>query len=310
MGCGLSHVALQRVMVRMLFDPEYARRVLSQPQSALAGEMLTDQERSWLLRPDPRAWRADPERPLRSLDVLLREFPTSASLAVRASGGPEALREYFSSELFHRVIRERGSMALGFGQHLVRLVESGRVADRRVIPLARLETAIARIRRRSYAGRPPAILGEELPPVSPILSAEARGGSVRLSPDKALHTAEAGCADLRDAILQQIGAIGQPAAGAVLDPDSPLPDLQVDPSRGEPLLLEILPDDGPSVKAQVGIAEITPELYSILAFACEPRSVREIVAEVRRLGATDADAPEIVDGLIEEGVLVGARRPP
>lgn len=121
-------VALQRVIVRMLFDPAFADRVYG-------GEPLPEldpRSRALLLQVDRRAWGTDPHRRARALTALLEEFPASAALA-----GVERLDAFFSSPTFHRAIQSRQSLALCFGGWLESLAG----------PVATLEGAVASARR-------------------------------------------------------------------------------------------------------------------------------------------------------------------
>ena len=297
----LSRLALQRVMVRMLFDSEYTNRVLREPGVTLSAETLTGEEIAWLLRPDPRAWKTDPDRPLRSLGVLAQEYPTACALAGTSPGGVEALRSFFSSELFHGVVQRRGSMALAFGEFLLHLVSVGVAPNDGIAALARLETAIARLLRR-ISGEPATMPAHF--PANESSALEGRPGEFRLSDDKALHLAASGSADLRDEVL---GLLVDPrkGRGSFLEPMRSLPRTKIGSERSEPLLLELVRIDGPRMKWPVGVAEITRELFEILSFASVPRPRPEIEAEAVRLGAEAEEAPEIVGGLVEEGVLIG-----
>jgi hypothetical protein len=133
-------------------------------------------------------------------------------------------------------------MALAFGAYLIGMVEDGTVRDRRVVPLARLELAIVRLRRAA-------------PARTPIIDPAAQ--AFRFSPDKALDEAEAGTADLHDEVHHALAASGCELARAVFQPATALPKGDTDPSARETLLLELGRDDGPRVKFPVGIAEIT-----------------------------------------------------
>lgn len=284
----MSHIALQRVMVRMLYDPRFASRVLRDPENELPGEGLTAEERGWLLRPDPRAWRTDPERPLRSLTALLQEYPASAALAVTSGGGADAILRFFASPAFHRVIQERGSMALAFGDYLAEMVATGEARDGRVAPLAVLEQAIAGLRRRSWSDRSRATEGTS---------------RLRLSADKAILRARAGTADLHDQVRLALARTERDLPQAVLEGRADLPATPVHSHETEPLLLELVPGEGPRVKAAVGVAEITPEFYAILDFALSPRTPADLEAEAVRLGAEPDDAADLVLDLVEQGVL-------
>ena len=87
MGC----LALQRVIVRMLYDPQLVSRVMEDASQALAEEDLTAEERTWIGTADARAWRIDPYRRSRSLNALIEEFPVGSGLVLRASGGVSSL---------------------------------------------------------------------------------------------------------------------------------------------------------------------------------------------------------------------------
>lgn len=131
----MSHVALRRVVVRLLHDPGLVTALYADPARALAGVALTDAERGWLLAQPPAAWATDPERPERVLHALRDEYPVTTALV------PERPRTFFASPAFHRAVQDRGSLAAAFGAHL------GADGDARVACVAGIEAAIARVRR-------------------------------------------------------------------------------------------------------------------------------------------------------------------
>ena len=128
-----AHSALQRVVVRMLFDPKFVERVYLGD----AVPELDEQALTWLRAVPRPAWSADRYRRSRSLQALLEEFPVSATVATADTGQVRSLDAYFSSTLFHDCIQHRGSLALSFGEWLIS----------RAGTLAKLETAFARARR-------------------------------------------------------------------------------------------------------------------------------------------------------------------
>lgn len=131
----MSHVALRRVMIRLLHDPAFVERVHADPERALAAVELTDEERAWILAEPRAAWRTDPARPGRVLAALAEEYPATTALAADHAAG------FFASDDFHEAVQQRGSLAVAFGAHAMR------AADPRVRVLARLEQAIACARR-------------------------------------------------------------------------------------------------------------------------------------------------------------------
>lgn len=293
----MSRLMLQRVMVRMLYDPEFATRVLSDPAGVLPRDALTAEERAWLVRPDARAWRADPDRPRRALAVLGREYPAAVALAVAAGGGLGLLDRFFATDLFAQVVTGRGSMAAAFGDFLAGLAETGVVADRRVAPLARLEQAVVLLRRRYLRSADRAV------------GVDRTARRYRLAPGKTLHRAPAGTADLRDRIYDRLAHSGREFAQAVFEPGMQAPRTRVHASRTEPLLLEIVPVDGPRMEHPAGVAEITEAMNTLLEYAKEPRTMAELAVEVERLGADSGEGEEIIAGLVEEGILAAVELP-
>jgi hypothetical protein len=138
----VSHLALRRVVVRLLHDPVFAAALAADPARALAGIDLDADERAWLLATPAAAWRTDPARPDRVLAALAAEFPATLALV------PERARTFFASPSFHAAVQARGSLAAAFAEHLA--CEGGA----RVRAVARLEGAVAE-RRRARAGRAP-----------------------------------------------------------------------------------------------------------------------------------------------------------
>jgi hypothetical protein len=144
----MSHTALRRVAIRLLHDPELARAVAVDPARALADVDLTPDEHAALAAVPPAAWRTDPERNARVLAALREEFVATAALAGERAAG------FLRSAHFHDAIQHRGSLALAFGAYMAE------DADPRTAAVARLETAIATVRRaprRSVPSAPGAL---------------------------------------------------------------------------------------------------------------------------------------------------------
>lgn len=166
----MSHVALRRVMIRLLHDPVLATAVYANAERALAGVDLSATERAWLTAQPPAAWRTDSTRPVRLLAALAEEFPATVTLAPAHAAG------FLRSPLFHAAIQERGSLVLALGEYMA-LAPDPRGRD-----LARLERAIAEVRR-----------APSRPTVSPT-------GRVRLSPHAAVVRVARGALALLDAV--------------------------------------------------------------------------------------------------------------
>lgn len=115
-------------MARMLFDAAFVEAVHAGPVDG-----LTEAERGLLLTVDRRAWGTDRYRRSRSVQALLEEYPVTAGIL-----GVGAVDAFFSSAAFAAVLRDRGSLALAFGDVAARGAAGG---------VALIEQAVARARR-------------------------------------------------------------------------------------------------------------------------------------------------------------------
>jgi hypothetical protein len=176
----MSHTALRRVAIRLLHDAELAAAVATDADRALAGLDLTASERAALAAVPPAAWRTDPARPPRVIAALRDEFVATVALA------PERAERFLQSPHFHAAVQERGSLALAFGAYMAE------DPDLRVAEVARLEAAIATVRR------------------APRRIAPSTAGSVRRTPAGVVLTVRAGAAALLRAL--RAGAVTPPLA--------------------------------------------------------------------------------------------------
>src|SRR4051794_7594880 len=96
---------VQRAAVLMHFSEKFARAVHAGPVRG-----VDDDERALLTRVDARAFRTDPERPLRLLAALLDEFPVSAAVV-----GASALPAFFASSVFENAVLKDRLIADAFG---------------------------------------------------------------------------------------------------------------------------------------------------------------------------------------------------
>jgi hypothetical protein len=114
----LSSIALQRIVVRMLYDPALVAAVQVDAARALADCELSEEEREWFRAADRRAFALDPYRRSRSLHALLEEYPVASALLVRARGGAALLDAFFGSRIFHTGMRDGRSLAALYGDYL------------------------------------------------------------------------------------------------------------------------------------------------------------------------------------------------
>ncbi|GMV41376.1 MAG: hypothetical protein AMXMBFR64_30920 [Myxococcales bacterium] len=265
----MSHTALQRALVRMLYDPALVAAVYADP-SCLG---LGPEEQRWLTAQDPRAYATDPHRRGRTLAALIEELPAASALAARA-GGASALDAFFSSARFHGCIETRGSLAEAYAEHLAGL--TGR--ERRLAPVASLEGAIARARRARPSAR-----GAGLLVTAPgVVALRLCGGTLAL----------------RQAVIAALSAHEDGLVAAVVDRSLRLPARRLDPATPEELLVERAADGG------IGVSEGSAALGELLRACASPVPRDVALAEARRHGLEPGEDAEVVDGLITDGLLL------
>jgi hypothetical protein len=283
----VSAIALQRVVVRMLFDPIFRDRVYASPAGVLADVDLTPEERQWLVTPDPRAYGVDVHRRSRALTGLLEEYPVAGALAVRCAQGLQRLYDFFATALFHQCIQQRGSLADTFGAYLV----SHDFADHpAIVHMTEVERGIARVRRALHM---PDDHDAEL----------TQGTLLRLAPWVELLS-------LPDTILPRYGQLrdhlvqhGPTLLEAVLDTQYPMP-LALPPSDTEAawvLVVGIPGTEGPSLEST------SPELGTLLAAAQQDIVCRDLCALAVQLGAEPHEALDIIGGLVADQLLISSR---
>ena len=138
----MSHIALRRIAIRLLHDPELVHALHGNPAQALAGVELSADEIAWLVGVPVATWRTDPERPRRLLHALEDEFPATMRLA------PNRAPRFFASPHFHAAIQNRGSLANAFASFMAE------DPDPRVMALAVLEGGTAAVRRAPARSNP------------------------------------------------------------------------------------------------------------------------------------------------------------
>jgi len=126
--------SLQRVVVRMLVDPAFAKRVHSGEPLA----ELSPAERELLDAVDPRAFRTDRYRRSRLLQACIEEHLVAVAVLTDGGRALDRADAFFGDPALHRCVQERDVLTLAFGRWL----------EGQVGPLARLDLAVAHARRR------------------------------------------------------------------------------------------------------------------------------------------------------------------
>ena len=287
----MSHRTLERVYVRMLFDPAFVAAVYEDADAALSGLDLEPDERAHLVGVDRRAWGHDPLRRYRALRTLAEEFKASTTLALAATRSLGSLDGYFSSPEFHRAVQQRGSLALSFADFLERLVVERSVAEPQLADVIRLERMLAGCRRQLDAA--PAV-------AEPPGAVDARQ-AVAFAPGHAIgrfnaHVVEA--VNVAERYLFEVGLM--PAVALCEDAPrlEPLPAF-----AAEPAYLLALPS-----ASGVSLMPVDADYFHLLAqFSAGPRPLGQAAEAAVALGVPRDDVDGMIASLLEEGVVV--RRP-
>jgi hypothetical protein len=289
----VSHyVAIQRVVVRMLFDPAFVQRVYESPDETLRGLDLDRGLVDQLLLNDRRLWNADRLRRSRALKILLDEFKTSSTLALHEVRELAFLDAFFSSDRFHAAVQRRGYMAVAFAGYLEDALAGGRLASSHLRCALTLEAAMARSRRAlrdARRGRDPAVRG---------LVNGARGMRRVVLPGIAAVFLPAGALELVQHVERYLFEIGQvPALALCTDAPSPDPLPALSASDQVPYLLE------PRVGGKVDLSVVGRE-FALVVQACEsPVDDDGLAAAMSDHGISREDALDQARQLLDGGVL-------
>lgn len=256
------HHALQRLLVRMQYDPPFAQRVLADPLPVLAPLGLGEREAGWLRRVDPRLYAHDPLKRRRLLQALLQELKAASAIALAETRRIAFLDGFFASQQFHAAIAQRGSLAAAYGAYLL----AAGLRAPQLPGVVAVEAQLAACRRDLEAQggvdwRAPAIPAEL--------------GLVRRAPGVAVgrHSPDATAAI--QAVEQYLFEVGLVPA-LVLADDAPR--LELPPPAGAPAVaLGFVP-----TQAGISLVELDDEVFTALDRAGEPVAAATLGLELAR----------------------------
>jgi hypothetical protein len=252
----VSHHALQRLLVRMQFDPRFADEVLRAPDGALERVGLGARERGWLLAVDRRAFAHDPGKRRRALHALISELKASTAIALAETRRIAFLDGFFASQHFHVAVQQRGSLAAAFAEFLL----GAGLRTPQLAEVVRVEARLARCRREVEAAGGAAL---RLPPLPERITHVARAPGVwagSYSPD-ALAAIQAAERFLFEAGLVPALALVEDAPPLVLPP----------PTGRAPIGLGFVP-----THTGITLVELEPDLVAAIARAAPRTPVSEI----------------------------------
>lgn len=277
----MSHHTLERVFVRLLFDPALVDAMHADPDAALGQLDLEPHEREQLLAVDRRAWRHDPLRRPRTLRTLVEEFKTSTTLALAETRSLSSLDAFFSSREFHGAVQERRSMALAFAAFLERLIAG--LACPQLPDVLRLETQLARCRRELRDSPAPAPSRDE-----PALG---------FAPGHAVDRYNANVVETINAVERYLFEVGLMPAVALCDDAPRLGALPA--AVDEQIYLLSLPS-----ASGVSLMPVDADYYHLLRqFSAGPLRSADATARAVAAGVSAGDVPGMLESLVEERVL-------
>jgi hypothetical protein len=273
----VSHHELQRALVISLYDATFPAALASDP-GLVAG--LTAAERGQLLQVDPRALRTDPLRRRRTLRTLAEEFKASTTLALAETRSLAFAEGFFASPQFRDAVLARRPLAPALGEFLLAAVDAGRLRTALLRDIVRLELTAARCRR-----------ARELPP---------RPG-IALAPGVAVAALDAAALPAVQLVERWLFELGLMPQAALCDDAPPVPALPA-AAGGTTRFLWTPATSG------VSLTTIDEGLYRVLATLEPPATRAQAAAALVATGVPAARADELVQTLLEEGLL--AEGPP
>lgn len=283
----MSHHALERVYVRMLFDPAFVDRVYADPRAALLGIELTDAERDNLVAVDRRAWGHDPLRRYRTLRTLSDEFKATTTLVLAATRSLGSLDAFFSSDEFHQTVQGRGLLALAFGDYVARLVAERALDSPQIPEVLRLEAMLARCRRELESAKRAGARG----------TADDPDARIGLAPGHAVDRFNANVVAAVNVAERYLFEVGLMPAVALCE-DAPRLDRLPEVSS-EPAYLLALPG-----AAGVSLMPVDADYYALLnEFSRGPLRRSAAVSRTVDRGVSREDVETMLESLVDEGVL-------
>ena len=270
MGEPVSAIYTQRMLIRLLFDPDLVERIHHTPENVMGWESLSDEEKKDILSQDKRLFRADPHLRARHLQAYLREFPLSVFF--QSEGQVWKLQQFFSSEEYHLAIHEWSSVLAAFKRYLTR------EASEELRPLIEFENELCRCRQQHG------------------LSSEDTG-SWCLRRGNLVFKGPEGFCEAYNRVLIQHGLTGSSIIEKMAVPHAHV----WKPHDGSPcwILLE-RQEDG-----SIQMGEVPHEMGELLNKASTPIAERLFVESALQLGADDAnEALEILLSFEGEGLIV------
>jgi hypothetical protein len=282
------HVAAQRAVVRMLFDPRFAEAARRDPDRVLAA--LDPALRRQLVAVDDRAFRVDRLRQRRTLRTLSEEFKGSTTLALAETRSLAFLERFFESAAFHRAVDEGGLLALAYAEFLGYEIAAGKLTTPSLAGVLTIESALARARREAAAAGAAKLTAATVD--------EGAGDQLQLAPGVVSVTVPAGAMAALQQAERYLFEVNLMPAIALCD-DAPR--LQLDASVADRTPLHLV-----AVPTSSGVSLVTIDEPLAVLLRClwpTPRPRSAVLAEAAARGLPPADARARLQELLADEIV-------
>jgi len=279
-----SETQLERLVMRMLFDPTLVDEVYQRPERLLQSGELSAEGLEWVRQVDPRRWRADPARSHRALEGLLLHVPLSVALTSLGGVSAQAYLAFFRSDQLHQSIQDRGLLSVAFSEWL--LQETACPWPELRVTLNSLERSIAQLKSEESS----------VPSSTPLLEAQ----EVALPPKVRLIKASQGALELSTELSARLQERGPhaPLGSEALSGSRQLLDEQE--RRASLRLVTLLTQRHHS---NVSVSELPPALAELLWSADQRASLSEALSLLESYELSREEAQELLSELVTEGLL-------
>ncbi|MBX7219108.1 MAG: hypothetical protein K1Y36_04110 [Blastocatellia bacterium] len=285
----MGYHALQRVVVRLLFDPAFVEAVYANPETAFAGVDVSEAERQQVLQTDRRAWGYDQLRRQRSLRALADEFKSSVTLALAETRSLRFLEAYFSSPFFHEAVQNRGSMGLSFAAYLAEMVRQGTLKTPQLPDILRLETTLAACRRELPAAHQQG--NNRLPKTLDDATV------VQLAPAFSVGSFNGNVVSIMQSIESYLFEVSLMPAMVLCDDAPRLTGLPpVEPKKK--VFMQFQPGG-----AGINLIQIERDEFLVLYETKKPKSIGTVLSRARTAGVSIKKATEILAEAVENRVV-------
>jgi hypothetical protein len=277
----MPHTALNRVIVRMLFDPTLVEQIYAAPKSVLDPLGIPQDLQQNLLETDKRAWGVDHERRKRSLHSLMGEFPCSTTIALAHTRKYARLEAFFSSDEFHQCVQRRESMTSAFVAYLRGLDAAGEIPEPQFSDILTIETQMAAC-RRDLSAPPQRLLPHQL----------------CRAPGVAVQQVNAETINAINEVERYLHDLSMLPAIALCDDKPPFPTLPPRADANQVFLL-LRPRDG-----AIQLSPVSVVIHDAMQEAAAPLDAQKFIRKMGKRGLSKAHCQQLITTLVQEELLL------